>query len=204
MGFEPRATEIDGGDTPNAMWQDALDQSKKQTAAWPFDWVQGVDYPHKDQRANVTGQLVVNDPMSPTPWTKFSSLTVGLAYPDSVAGIETGGSGGRNFRGVSWVNDAKHYEFWVRGSDDGHFTIPNVRPGTYTLHAIATGNLLPAGTYTITTTAATLSGSGLTTSPNFSGTDVIKVVAGLAPVRHTWPYGTSSPMIFRPRICGVL
>src|SRR5260370_13734578 len=30
------------------------------------------------------------------------------------------------------------------------------------------------------------------------------VVAGFAPVRHTWPYGTSSPMILRPRMCGLL
>ena len=42
---------------------------------------------------------------------------------------------------VDWQTDAKHYEFWVRGDDDGHFTIPNVRPGTYTLHAIADGVL---------------------------------------------------------------
>jgi len=35
------------------------------------------------------------------------------------------------------------------------------------------GKVLPAGTYTITTSAATLSGSGLTTSPNFSGSVAI-------------------------------
>jgi hypothetical protein len=39
------------------------------------------------------------------------------------------------------------------------------------------GNPLPAGTYTITTTAATLSGSGLTTSPNFSGTASINAAS---------------------------
>ncbi|HTB63798.1 MAG TPA: polysaccharide lyase family protein, partial [Opitutales bacterium] len=37
--------------------------------------------------------------------------------------------------------DAKHYEFWVHGDDQGHFTIPNVNPGKYTLHAIADGVL---------------------------------------------------------------
>jgi rhamnogalacturonan endolyase len=42
---------------------------------------------------------------------------------------------------ITWQNDAKHYEFWVRGSDDGSFTIPNVRPGTYQLHAISDGVL---------------------------------------------------------------
>jgi rhamnogalacturonan endolyase len=42
---------------------------------------------------------------------------------------------------VDWQNDAKNYEFWVRGNADGNFSIPNVRPGKYTLHAIADGVL---------------------------------------------------------------
>jgi rhamnogalacturonan endolyase len=42
---------------------------------------------------------------------------------------------------ITWQNDAKHYEFWVRGSDDGSFAIANVRPGTYQLHAISDGVL---------------------------------------------------------------
>jgi len=61
---------------------------------------------------------------------------VGLSAPDYTA---------RGFRGgtelVDWQNDAKHYEFWVRGSQQGQFTIPRIRPGVYTLHAIATGVL---------------------------------------------------------------
>ena len=32
-------------------------------------------------------------------------------------------------------------QFWTRADDLGHFTIPSVRPGAYTLHAIATGVL---------------------------------------------------------------
>ena len=115
------------GDTPNAMWQDALAESKKQTAAWPFDWVQGVDYPHKDQRGAVSGKLVLNDPPAPTSMASYSKLLVGLAAPAQ--------------GNVNWQNDAKHYEFWVRGGADGSFTIPNVRPGNYTLYAIADGVL---------------------------------------------------------------
>jgi rhamnogalacturonan endolyase len=42
---------------------------------------------------------------------------------------------------VNWQTDAKHYEFWTKGAADGSFTIPNVRPGTYQLHAIADGVL---------------------------------------------------------------
>jgi rhamnogalacturonan endolyase len=54
-----------------------------------------------------------------------------------------GRAGGFNFppQAVNWQNDAKHYEFWAQGAADGSFTIPNVRPGTYQLHAIADGVL---------------------------------------------------------------
>ena len=53
------------------------------------------------------------------------------------------GRGGFNAgpRTVDWQNDAKNYEFWVRADADGNFSIPNVRAGNYTLHAIADGVL---------------------------------------------------------------
>ena len=42
---------------------------------------------------------------------------------------------------VTWPHDGDYYEFWVDGSADGRFTIPNVRPGTYVLRAFAKGVL---------------------------------------------------------------
>jgi rhamnogalacturonan endolyase len=114
-------------DSPNAMWQDALAQSKRETAKWPFDWVQGVDYPHKSERATVSGRLALHDPLAPASMPAFTKLMVGLAAPAQ--------------GNVNWQNDAKHYEFWVRGGADGAFSIPNVRPGNYTLCAIADGVL---------------------------------------------------------------
>jgi rhamnogalacturonan endolyase len=50
-------------------------------------------------------------------------------------------TGGGMLPAVTWQNDAKHYEFWVKAADDGTFTIPDVRPGTYQLHAMADGVL---------------------------------------------------------------
>jgi rhamnogalacturonan endolyase len=52
-----------------------------------------------------------------------------------------GGGGGFGPRIVDWQNDAKHYEFWMHADSRGNFIIPNVRPGNYTLHAIADGVL---------------------------------------------------------------
>ena len=42
---------------------------------------------------------------------------------------------------LNWAHDAKFYQFWNDGNEDGTFTITNVRPGTYTLHAFADGVL---------------------------------------------------------------
>jgi len=175
----------------DAMWRDALAKADTEAKAWPFDWVNGVDYPHKSERATVTGRIVLNDP--PMPGLQMSNLLVGLTAPDyplatmsrssrgggragsfglagggddeaaltnqnnfSAAGnftnrfarVGTNGNrgrfGGGGFglpRSVDWQTDAKHYEFWVPADTRGYFEIPNVRAGTYSLHAIADGVL---------------------------------------------------------------
>jgi rhamnogalacturonan endolyase len=136
----------------NALFNDALAQAKKENAAWPYDWVNGVDYPHLSERGNVTGQLVLNDSLAPATASKLlPHLTVGLAYPDSAG---AGGGGGRGgFGGTTWMTDGKHYEFWNDGNDDGTFTITKVRPGNYTLHAFADGVLGEFAQANITVTA---------------------------------------------------
>jgi len=132
-------------DNQTALFNDALAQAKMENAKWPYDWVNGVDYPHRDQRANVTGQFVLNDPLAPAGTsTKLPHLTVGLAYPDPAGAGANGGGGRGGFGGGGgrgWAYDAKHYEFWNDGTEDGKFTITNVRPGTYQLHAWADGVL---------------------------------------------------------------
>ena len=42
---------------------------------------------------------------------------------------------------ITWPHDGNYYQFWTDGSEDGKFTIANVRPGTYVLHAFADGVL---------------------------------------------------------------
>ncbi len=211
------------GRTPDAMWKNALAQADTQFALWPFDWVLGVDYPHKAERATVSGQLILTDPLAPN--LKMGNLLVGLTAPDYTPAViprgrgafgdgfglagggedETnylrnfnssgfnntnndanatnlvvrsgvdltnrlgrsgtnglgrgrfgrGGGGGFNAgpRMVDWQNDAKNYEFWVRADANGKFSIPNVRAGTYTLHAIADGVLGDFSLTNVTVTA---------------------------------------------------
>jgi rhamnogalacturonan endolyase len=136
----------------NALFHDALDQTKTIEAQWPFTWVQGVDYPRKAGRATVTGKRVLNDPQAAS--TVLTNLSVGLAHPDfNGAG---GGFAQRSGNGtlVTWEHDANYYQFWTKGSADGQFTIANVRPGTYTLHAFADGVLGEFAQANITVTAA--------------------------------------------------
>jgi rhamnogalacturonan endolyase len=190
------------GISHDAMWHDALAQAGKEARSWPYGWVQGVDYPHKSERATVSGKIVLDDPQSPG--LVISNLLVGLTAPDYPPaiiprgprgrfggggefdssggeedssttnqnnGFENGTNGSINgrfngdftnhyartgtngFRGrfdrtgfgmprvVDWQTDAKNYQFWTRADAKGNFTIPNVRPGTYWLHAIADGVL---------------------------------------------------------------
>ncbi len=120
-----------------ALWHDALTQAGKEAVLWPYDWVQGVDFPHKNERATVSGQLILNDEQASS--TELPNLLVGLAHADYSPGGGRGGFGGN--RVIDWQHDAKFYQFWTRGSADGKFTISQVRPGQYTLHAYADGVL---------------------------------------------------------------
>jgi rhamnogalacturonan endolyase len=126
-------------DNAFALWNDAVAKSQEVRAAWPFDWVKGVDYPHKSERGNVTGQIVLDDPQATT--TKLPNLTIGLAHPDytGAGGAFANRSGNGNL--VTWQHDGNYYEFWNQGNEDGTFKITNVRPGKYTLHAFADGVL---------------------------------------------------------------
>ena len=126
-------------DNSLALWNDAVAKSKAVKAAWPYGWVNGVDYPHKDGRGSVTGQLVLNDPQAAK--KTLPHLNVGLSHPDYVS--DAGGFVQRSGNGpvITYAHDGNYYEFWGEGGQDGRFTLPNVRPGTYTLHAFADGVL---------------------------------------------------------------
>jgi len=155
----------------NALFQNALAQAKIQKALWPYDWVNGVDYPHKDQRGNVSGQIVLNDPQAAT--TKLPHLTVGLAHPDYIGPSTPFALRSGNGNIVKWPHDGNYYQFWTDGSDDGNFSITNVRPGNYTLHAFADGVLGEFAQTNITVTAGqNLDLGKLTWTPVRYGTQV--------------------------------
>jgi rhamnogalacturonan endolyase len=126
-------------DNAFALWNDALAKAKEVKAAWPYDWVRGVDYPHKSERGIVTGQFVLNDPQAAT--TKLPGLTVGLSHPDFTTAARGYTQRSGNGDVIKWPHDTIYYQFWTDGAADGKFTIANIRPGAYTLHAFADGVL---------------------------------------------------------------
>jgi rhamnogalacturonan endolyase len=146
-----------------ALWHDALAHANAESNLWPYAWLSDPDYPPASRRATITGQLTLHDPFSPN--LKMSNIWVGVAAPDYTPprfGFRSGfGRTNSNFatnafwRGgfppqVDWQRDAKFYQFWTRADAKGRFTIPNVRPGNYTFHAIADGIL---GEFTVTNLA---------------------------------------------------
>lgn len=121
----PILVYVNNESTPQAIFADARREAARQRGLWPFAWVSGVDYPAAQQRAGVEGKLAVHD--SQPNALPVSNMVVGLIPLSDADG--------------GWQTDAKNYQFWVRASADGAFTIPDVRPGTYELHALADGVL---------------------------------------------------------------
>lgn len=128
---------VNDGANPQAMFDDAKEQQKKQAAAWPYPWVASVDYPSANKRATVRGELVLKDPLAPG-GAKMKNVRVGLTAETWTSPVP-----GRDGIPpvVGWQRDAKNYQFWTRATDAGRFEIPDVRPGTYTLRAFADGVL---------------------------------------------------------------
>ncbi|HKE26288.1 MAG TPA: hypothetical protein VKB88_28220 [Bryobacteraceae bacterium] len=46
---------VNSGAEPRAIREDALAQQTKEATKWPYDWVSGVDYPHRGKRGAVKG-----------------------------------------------------------------------------------------------------------------------------------------------------
>ncbi len=124
----------DGGD---ACWADAKHQAQVESAAWPYRWLDnGKLYPQKFNRGTVTGKLVVTDRL--IPGVTAANAWVGLhqANPDK-----------------GWQMDSEYYQYWVHADSAGNFSIPDVRPGGYTLSAFTRGAIGEFTLKSVTVTA---------------------------------------------------
>ncbi|HVU36689.1 MAG TPA: polysaccharide lyase family protein [Opitutaceae bacterium] len=118
--YGPCLLYFNSGGGADALWADAKARAEAERAAWPYAWVHNPLYPLAADRGAVTGRLVVTDPQAPT--ASAAGAWVGLAAP-----------------APDWQQQSDNYQYWVRADAEGRFTIPNVRPGTYTLYAFVGG-----------------------------------------------------------------
>jgi rhamnogalacturonan endolyase len=114
---------LNEGPTPDAIFADARKEADRQQSLWPFEWVREANFTPREQRAAVSGRIEIKDdsPAAMQP----SRLRVGLIPPGEADG--------------SWQTDAKNYQFWTYAQADGSFSLKDVRPGKYALHALADG-----------------------------------------------------------------
>ncbi len=125
------------GDTLEAIVADAKKTALAEQKKWPYQWMNDPLYPTK--RTTVTGQLTITHNRS------AAHAYIILAQPGNAGG--GGGRGGRNGaaggtntgavqdRAAAIANQAGDYIFYVKADAEGKFTLPAVRPGTYTLYA---------------------------------------------------------------------
>jgi len=112
---------VDGG--PAASVRDANRKTREETAAWPFAWMPpSADYPPAAARGKAAGRFIITDPAKPD--LTSNNAWIGLSQPEP---------------GGNWQFESKNYQYWSRVAADGSFTIPHVRPGTYTLSAFVDG-----------------------------------------------------------------
>lgn len=117
--------------TGDEAWADAKARAATEKRQWPYTWLDNnPEYPLENERGSISGKFVINDPFKPT--MTGANAWVGVTQIS-------------NDRG-QWQFEAKNYHYWVKADANGNFTIPHVRPGTYSLFAFKTGEV---GEYSI-------------------------------------------------------
>jgi rhamnogalacturonan endolyase len=122
------------GEDPQSMWKDSLVRAAGEQKAWPYAWAEAPGYAHAQERGSVSGRLLLCDPQAPG--ANAAGAWVGLAHAPYTADFPKRGS-----ITIDWQTDGKHYQYWARADAAGGFTIPNARPGVYTLYAFTDGVL---------------------------------------------------------------
>jgi rhamnogalacturonan endolyase len=121
------------GDSREAILADAKKAAEAEQKKWPYQWVEEPLYPIK--RTTVTGQLKVSHDRS----AAFAYVILGQPANSLGGGGRGRGPGGASGsapdRASVLYTQAGDYIFYVKAGADGKFTLPAVRPGTYTLYA---------------------------------------------------------------------
>ena len=122
--YGPYLLLITDKSTGDSNWIAAKQRQQLEKSLWPYSWVKDtVAYPLAAKRGTVAGKFVVSDALKP-------SLTSANAWV-GVTDLSDGAAG--------FQFECKNYQYWIRADASGNFSIPNVRPGTYSLFAYVDG-----------------------------------------------------------------
>ena len=134
MIYGPWLFYINSQSNGAACWADSQQQVLAEQSAWPYAWLTNSVYQSKNQRASISGRLVINDPLRPQ--ANAAGAWIGLAAPDT--GLENATN--------NWQLQSDSYQFWTQCAADGAFTLPPVTTfspyggtATYQLYAYCAG-----------------------------------------------------------------
>lgn len=132
--YGPWLFYINSGSDGAACWADSQQQVLAEEQAWPYAWLTNAVYQSRNQRAGISGKLVINDPLRSQ--AGAAGAWVGLAAPDS--NLENDPN--------DWQLQSDGYQFWTQCAADGSFTLPPVATvspygtnATYELYAYGAG-----------------------------------------------------------------
>ena len=172
MIYGPWLFYINSQSNGTACWLDSQNQALAEKLAWPYAWLTNTVYQSKNQRATVSGKLVINDPFRPQ--ANAAGAWIGVAAPDSSLENDSG----------NWQLQSDGYQFWTQAAADGTFTLPSVTTfspyggnATYELFAYCAGTNgsvgeFRSGPYTFASGAVTNLGTLTWTVPH-QGSNVL-------------------------------
>lgn len=127
------AADADPAAAVSTMWADTKRAVSREVASWPYRWVDSPLYAAAD-RSTVRGRLSVRGGSA-------AGARVVLSQPGPDRDYQ-----GVTLDGRDWQYHTLDFVYSGRADDRGSFTVPAVRPGTYTLSAFVDGQL---GEYTV-------------------------------------------------------
>jgi rhamnogalacturonan endolyase len=98
------------GNSVADIWSKAKEKTEEEKGKWPYSWMQNENYPLI--RGTVSGRLTVNN--------KAATAGTHIILADSK---------------YDWQAQSRGYIYYTTTEEGGLFTIPQVRPGQYTLYA---------------------------------------------------------------------
>ncbi|MDD5184608.1 MAG: polysaccharide lyase family protein [Paludibacter sp.] len=131
--------------TGDESWVDAQQRAKQEEKEWPYSWLtNNPEYPLANQRGAISGSFKVSDAFKPE--VTGANAWIGVTQI----------SNGDN----QWQQEGKNYKYWIKTDSTGNFTIPEIRPGTYSLFAYTNGEVGEFSKTNVTVTAGDTTSMG--------------------------------------------